>query len=127
MQPARGKVPHFSLKPHPAIISAFFFVLIIGVLVGLSLLSQERGAGDYRQKADFVFLVTGLLCIFLLIAGTSKMWFPHLWKKNSTHDRHKQHSSRHPVYGNQNQKAASRSSSRRSGSRHHHSRHRSSR
>ena len=122
MQPVRGKVPHFSLRPHPAVSAAFFFVLIVGVLLGLSFLSQERGAGDYRQKANFVFLVTGVICFLLLILGTSKLWFPHLWRKNSTHDRHKQHSSRHPVYGKQNP-----NSSRRSSSRHQSSRHRSSR
>ena len=86
--------------PHPVIVALFFFVLIVGVLIGLALLSKDGGVGDYEQKANFVFMVTGLLCVFIFMIGTSKLWFSHLWKKNSTHARHKQHTQYHPTKRN---------------------------
>ena len=93
----RGSVPHFTLRPHPAVTMLFFFILVIGTLMSLSFLSMEEGAGQYRQKAAFTLSVTGVLCTILAILATSKLWFRHLWKKNSTHDRHKQHSHHHPA------------------------------
>jgi len=96
MLQSRDKVPKFSLMPHPGIIALFFLVLVVGVLFGLALLSQDNGAGDYRLRAYFVFLVTGIFCIFIFLIGTSKLWFRHLWRKNSTHARHKQHTKYHP-------------------------------
>lgn len=94
----RGKVPHFTLRPHPAVTMLFFFVLVIGLLMSLSFLSMEEGTGQYKQKALLTLSITGVLCICLAIVATSKLWFSHLWKKNSTHDRHKQHSHHHPAH-----------------------------
>ena len=42
-------------------------------------------------------IITSLLSICLGIVATSKMWFSHLWKKNSTHARHKKHTKYHPI------------------------------
>ncbi len=95
MQP-RGKVPHFSLRPHPLVSALFIFVLVIGLLAALSLLIKEEGTGEYKQKAILIMTITGLLCSFLAILATSKLWFSHLWKKNSTHARHKNHTRHHP-------------------------------
>ena len=92
----RGKVPHFTLRPHPAATGAFFFTLIVGLLLAMSLLSKEEGAGNYKQQAVLTLSITGVVCFCLAILATSKMWFRHLWKKNSTHDRHKQHTQYHP-------------------------------
>jgi len=97
MLQSREKVPKFSLMPHPGIVALFFLVLVTGVLLGLALFSQDNGAGDYRLRAYFVFLVTGIFCIFIFLIGTSKLWFRHLWKKNSTHARHRQHTKYHPT------------------------------
>ena len=93
----RGKVPHFTLRPHPIVTGAFFLVLIVGLLLAMSFLSMEEGAGNYKQKAMLTLVVTGVVCFCLLILATSKLWFRHLWKKNSTHDRHKQHTQHHPA------------------------------
>lgn len=68
----------------------------------MSLLAQEEGAGDYRQKAILTLVITGVICFCLAILATSKLWFRHLWKKNSTHDRHKQHTQYHPNARNHN-------------------------
>ncbi len=96
MQMTRGTVPHFSMKPHPMMLGGFFLVLIVGGLLALSFFVKDEGAGDYRMRGVLVLMITGLISFFLLILMTAKLWFPHLWKKNSTHARHKQHSAYHP-------------------------------
>ena len=96
MQHSRGKVPHFTLRPHPGVTIALILVLIIGLLGAFSLLGKEDGSGQYRQQGVLVLIITGMLTFFLTIVATSKMWFTHLWKKNSTHARHKQHTRHHP-------------------------------
>jgi len=91
-----GKVPNFTMRPHPLISGLLILVPITGILLALSCLSREDGTGIYRQRCILVAIITGIFSIFLLILATSKFWFPHLWKKNSTHARHKQHTRYHP-------------------------------
>ena len=93
----RGKVPHFTMRPNPIALGAMFLILIVGLLLALSFFAKDGGSGAYRQQGIFTVIVTGIICVLLLILATAKMWFPHLWKKNSTHDRHKQHSRHHPA------------------------------
>jgi uncharacterized membrane protein YozB (DUF420 family) len=97
MQNTRGKVPHFTLRPHPVVTMLLIFVLVVGLLSAMSLFSMEEGTGEYKQKGLFILILTGIISICLTIVATAKMWFPHLWKKNSTHARHKQHSRHHPA------------------------------
>ncbi len=96
-QPSRGTVPHFTMRPHPVLTGAIVMTLIVGLLLALSFFSQEEGTGHYKQRGILVLIFTGIITFFLLILATSKLWFPHLWKKNSSHDRHKQHSRYHPA------------------------------
>jgi len=93
----RGKVPHFTLRPHPVVSMAFILVMIAGLLIAMSFFSMEEGTGDYKQKGVFTLIVTTILSICLAIVATAKMWFTHLWKKNSTHARHNNHTRYHPV------------------------------
>jgi hypothetical protein len=72
-------------------------VLIIGLLTAMSFFSKEDGTGGPRQNGIFTLILTAIITICLSIVATAKLWFTHLWKKNSTHDRHKQHSSHHPA------------------------------
>lgn len=72
-------------------------VLIVGLLGALSLFSMEDGSGVYRQKGILTLTITLLVTICLAIVATAKMWFTHLWKKNSSHARHKQHTHHHPA------------------------------
>lgn len=97
MKPVTGSVPHFSLKPHPVVSMLFIFVLIIGLLTALSFFSMEEGTGEYRQKAIATIILTVMITLFLGIVATSKMWFSHLWKRNSNHSRHKNHTRHHPA------------------------------
>ncbi|MCK5675889.1 MAG: hypothetical protein KAH99_02625 [Verrucomicrobia bacterium] len=93
----RGKVPVFTLKPHPGVSLLFILVVIGGLLTAMSFFSMEEGTGEYRQRGILTLVFTAILGIFLTIVATSKMWFPHLWKKNSTHSRHKKHTQYHPT------------------------------
>jgi uncharacterized membrane protein YozB (DUF420 family) len=97
MNNVRGKVPIFTLRPHPVVSLVLVLVLIVGLLLAMSFYSKEDGTGVYRQKGTFTLILTTILSICLTIVATAKMWFTHLWKKNSTHDRHKQHSKHHPT------------------------------
>ncbi len=93
----RGKVPHFTLRPHPVVSILFILVMIVGILIAMSFFSMEEGTGDYRRKGITTLTLTGIINICLAILATSKLWFSHLWKKNSTHARHKQHTKHHPA------------------------------
>ena len=79
------------------LLGAFIMVLLVGILLALSMFAQDEGAGDYRMKGVLILMVTGVISFCLLILMTAKLWFPHLWKKNSTHARHRQHSQHHPA------------------------------
>ena len=72
-------------------------VLIVGLLTAMSFFSMEEGTGEYKQRGVFTLVITAILSICLTIVATAKMWFTHLWKKNSTHERHKNHSRYHPA------------------------------
>ena len=91
-----GKVPHFSLRPHPVVTLILVLVVIAGVLIAMSFFSMEEGTGKYKQRAILTLIVTTITSICLAIVATAKMWFLHLWKKNSSHDRHRRHTRYHP-------------------------------
>ncbi len=97
MSQAKGNVPHFTLRPHPMVSLALILVLIVGLLTTLSFFSMEDGTGIHRQKGILVLVLTGIISIFLTIVATAKMWFTHLWKRNSAHARHKNHTRYHPA------------------------------
>lgn len=71
-------------------------VLIAGLLIAMSFFSMEEGTGKYKHRGVFTLVITAILSICLAIIATSKMWFAHLWKRNSTHARHKNHTRYHP-------------------------------
>lgn len=102
MQHSKGNVPQFTMKPHPVVSMVLFLVLTIGLLLALSFFSKEDGAGVYRQKGILVLVLTVLISVCLTIVATAKIWFTHLWKKNSTHSRHKQHTRHHPAVKERN-------------------------
>ena len=95
-----GKVPHFTLRPHPIVSMVLLLVLIAGSLITLSFFSMEDGTGKYKHRGILTLTITAILSICLAIVATSKMWFAHLWKKNSTHARHKNHTRFHPSVKN---------------------------
>ena len=104
MNAPRGKVPHFTMRPDPVVTGVLALVLIAGLLTAMSFFAKDEGAGQYTQKGVFTLIVTGILSICLTVLATAKFWFPHLWKKNSTHARHKQHTKHHPVIKDRQQR-----------------------
>jgi len=96
MSPTKGKVPHFTLRPHPVVTMVLILVLVVGMLTTLSFISTDDGSGVQRQKGVLVLVLTLVISVCLTIVATAKLWFTHLWKRNSTHARHKQHSQFHP-------------------------------
>ncbi len=97
MQMTRGKVPHFTMRPHPMVTGGLILILVVGLLLAMSFFAKEEGAGQFKQQGILVLVVTAITSILLIILATAKFWFPHLWKKNSTHARHKQHTEYHPA------------------------------
>ena len=85
------------MRPHPVLTGSIILTVVVGLLLAASFASKEDGSGRYKHIAVVTLVITGILTVFLLILATSKMWFPHLWKKNSSHDRHKQHTRYHPA------------------------------
>jgi len=85
------------MRPHPVLTGAIILTVVVGLLLSMSFFSQEEGTGTFRQRGILTLIISGILTVFLLILATSKLWFPHLWKKNSTHERHKQHTRHHPA------------------------------
>lgn len=73
-------------------------ILIVGLLLAMSFFAKDEGTGAYRQQGILTLLITSMLCMGLVIIATAKFWYTHLWKKNSTHARHKQHTKHHPAY-----------------------------
>ncbi len=96
-----GRVPHFTLRPHPLVTLALVLVPIVGTLIAMSFFAKEIGTGHYRQQGIFTIIVTSFLTFFLILVATSKLWFSHLWKKNSTHKRHQNHTKHHPTMRDQ--------------------------
>jgi len=89
MFPSRGRVPNFSLKPHPIYTSTLILIIISGILLALSFYSKEDGSGRYAQHATLTLIITFILSVCLLIAATSKAWFPHLWYNSRTRKNHR--------------------------------------
>ena len=92
------------MRPHPVVTGLLIFVLVIGFLVAMSFLTKEDGTGVYQQRAIATLMFTAIVTICLVILATAKFWFTHLWKKNSTHARHKQHTKYHPAVKEQQYK-----------------------
>ena len=79
------------------VMGALIMVLLIGLLLAMSFFSKEDGSGVGKQQGILTLIITGIITLFLLIIATAKFWYTHLWKKNSTHARHKQHTQHHPA------------------------------
>ena len=75
---------------------ALILVVVAGLLIAMSFFSMEEGTGVYKQRAILTLVLTAIISICLTIVATAKLWFMHLWKKNSTHARHRKHTEHHP-------------------------------
>ena len=61
---------------------------------------QDDGTGVYAQRGLLTAIITAVASILMLFVATAKLWFSHLWYRNSTHKRHhelKHHERHQPV------------------------------
>ena len=72
-------------------------ILVVGLLLAMSFFSKDEGTGHFKQQGILTLIITAILSIFIIVIATAKLWYTHLWKKNSTHARHKQHTQYHPT------------------------------
>ena len=92
----KGKVPEFKLKPDPIALCLLIIIIISGFLISLNFFNAEDGTNINSQKGVITCIVTSLLSIFLTFAAAAKYRFQHLWKKNTSHERHRMHTDNHP-------------------------------
>jgi hypothetical protein len=95
MLPQHGGVPNFSLRIPGPFLLLLALVLITGILLSLSFyLNAEPGDWAAQSRVKLSLIITGLLSVFVLLAGTGRWWHPHLWKHGNSQRQHR-HRRRH--------------------------------
>jgi hypothetical protein len=98
MLPQNGGVPNFSLRITGPFLLALALVLITGTLLTLSFYYYaDPGDVTAQGRTKLSLIITVLLSTFILLAGTNRWWYPHLWKHGNSQKQHRQrrgHSSR---------------------------------
>lgn len=90
MLPQHGGVPNFSLRISGPFLLALFLVLITGTLLTLSFhFYSDPGDLAARNRVKLSLIITLLLSIFILLAGTGRWWHPHLWKHGNSQRQHR--------------------------------------
>ena len=85
MLPQHGGVPNFSLRITGPFLLALALVLTTGTLLTLSLYYYaDPGDVTAQSRAKLSLVITLLLSIFILVAGTGRWWHPHLWKHGNS-------------------------------------------
>lgn len=94
MLPQHGGVPNFRLRiPVPALL-LLALVLVSGLLLALSLhFYADEGDSSAHNRIVLTLLVTVLLSVFILVAGTARLWPRHLWDRRGSRRKHRHHSS----------------------------------
>lgn len=88
--PQHGGVPNFSLRvPAPCLI-LLALVLITGLMLTLSFyLNADAGDLAAQNRVKLSLIVTLLLSVFILMAGTGRWWHPHLWNHRNSQQKHR--------------------------------------
>ena len=98
MLPQHGGVPNFSLRIPAPVLTLLALVLVAGGLITLSFhLNADEGDLAAQSRVKLSLIITILLSVFILLAGTGRWWHPHLWKhrRNSQHHRRSGYHQRH--------------------------------
>ncbi|MCC7299621.1 MAG: hypothetical protein IT583_00900 [Verrucomicrobia bacterium] len=91
MLPQHGGVPNFSLRIPGPILLLLGLVLITGSLLTLSFfLNANEGDLAAQSRTKLSLIITLLLSFFILLSGTSRWWYPHLWKHGNSQKQHRQ-------------------------------------
>jgi hypothetical protein len=81
MLPQHGGVPNFNLRIPGPFLLALALVLITGSMLTLSFyLNSDSGDLAAQSRTRLSLMITILLSVFVLLAGTGRWWHPHLWK-----------------------------------------------
>lgn len=72
------RVPMFKMRPNTGLLVVALFVLIVGGLFSAYFFTEDAYSDDFH-RGIFALVVTVVLCLLLVIAATSRMWFRHLW------------------------------------------------
>ncbi|MDH3345641.1 MAG: hypothetical protein OEL75_00495 [Kiritimatiellaceae bacterium] len=76
------------MKLKGPILMLLILVFVTGMLLTLSFyINGDEGVVASENRTKLSFIITLLLSFFILLSGTGRWWFPHLWKhnKNSQH------------------------------------------
>jgi hypothetical protein len=92
MLPQHGGVPNFSLRISAPFLILLALVLITGLMLTLSFyLNADEGDLAAQGRVKLSLIITLLLSVFVLLAGTGRWWHPHLWSRNTGRHRHGRH------------------------------------
>ena len=95
MLPQNGGVPNFTLRISGPILTALILVMVSGTLLTLSFhLHTEPGDLAAQNKVKLSFIITVLLSAMLLIVGTERWWYAHLWNRGNS-QKHHHHRKKH--------------------------------
>jgi hypothetical protein len=108
MLPQHGGVPNFNLRISGPILLLLALVLISGSMLTLSFyLNADPGDLAAQNRARLSLIVTLLLSFFVLLVGTSRWWYPHLWRHGNSQRQHRhrhhrrEHHRRHEPHSKQ--------------------------
>lgn len=96
MLPQHGGVPNFRLRPSGPVLLTLALVLITGLLLTLSFY-LHAGPGDLaaQNRTKLSLIITLLLSFFVILAGTGRLWYPHLWTRGNSQRHHRLRSREH--------------------------------
>jgi len=93
MLPQHGGVPNFSLRISGPFLLLLVLVMVTGSMLTLSLyLNADQGDLAAQSRIKLSLLITILLSVFVLLAGTGRWWHPHLWRRRNSQRQHHHHS-----------------------------------
>jgi hypothetical protein len=95
MLPQHGGVPNFSMRIPGPILALLALVLVTGLLLTLLFyFNADPGDQAARNRTCLALMGTLLLATLLLLGGTHRWWYRHLWNRGNSQRSHR-HRRRH--------------------------------
>ncbi|MFA6173978.1 MAG: hypothetical protein WC334_07245 [Kiritimatiellales bacterium] len=92
MLPQHGGVPNFNLRISGPFLLLLVLVIITGTMLTLSFyLNADEGDLAAQNRVKLSLLITILLSVFVLLAGTGRWWHTHLWEGRRAGKRQHRH------------------------------------
>ena len=90
MLPQHGGIPNFSMRLSGAVLLLLSLVLVTGLMISLSLYTNaDPGDTAAHSQIKLSLIITFLLSFFILLVGTNRWWYPHLWKHGNSQRQHR--------------------------------------